>query len=137
MLDKHIHRHVSDSLKEGVYQCAECAISDNPFSVAKHEEMYEHFRVVHAIGVVVSNSSIDENTAMEIDTPKKTINASAKPIHAKKLNAYLNDQSVKENLFTEKIIPPTIVQTNTADLFFAAAAQQIIAAQKAFMTSTK
>uniref|UniRef100_A0A914I3Q2 C2H2-type domain-containing protein n=1 Tax=Globodera rostochiensis TaxID=31243 RepID=A0A914I3Q2_GLORO len=86
MLDKHIHRHVADCLKDAVYVCAmpakggesdvEVQADDEQeqcqFKANGHEAMYEHLLSVHSTGPRVVK--MDEYQQIEKTVPTATRN---------------------------------------------------------------
>lgn len=132
MLDKHIHRHVTDSLKDGIYECSDCGLAKSPFNTSTHEQMYDHFRIIHGIGGINPNQ-IDLKTKFN----QKRSKISTKINEQEKIN-YLNND-LKENLFKTVLpnflnMPTTPMLPTNTDLFFSAAA---LAAQKALLEITE
>uniref|UniRef100_A0A915E2Z3 BTB domain-containing protein n=1 Tax=Ditylenchus dipsaci TaxID=166011 RepID=A0A915E2Z3_9BILA len=108
MLDKHIHRHVTDCLKDGIYKCSDClpvsnsstetSVSPQPansptssacsFSSLSHEEMFEHLRTVHGDANALSPIVMTPLNLLVRTTPPDPAHSELgfKPVESDRLN---------------------------------------------------
>ncbi len=57
-----MHRHVTDSLKDGLYVCSDCHPTKQ---FPLHEELYCHLRDIHARQGVDASALMEANTRLE------------------------------------------------------------------------